>query len=678
LTPLLLVLTLHGVVCDERGARVRRIVGGDAAVAPPEDDPVVFTRFAGKTARVLGVRDLPHYVFRGIRYGHAPAGKERFLRPRQYFLQGFENATRFPPPCVQPVPGQDKVIGDEDCLFLNVFTPTLPTGLEGLPVIVWIHGGGYRYGSASQYGVRHLVGKQVVVVTIQYRLGSLGFLSTGSKTLPGNAALWDMVLAVQWTRNYIGFFGGNPHKIVVMGHGTGASSAIMVALSNVAKGLASGIVAMSGSSLSRFATDDAPKNTAMQVAEANGCPVVSELTMVKCLQNLSPDSIIKVDSSIESQRIDNRGFISGLAGKLGSAPVFEGRRDGRSLPPVAENEPLNDPDSAHSRIPLLTGITKDETKRACQGQYKDEIVKKLRGVPDFLDKVLVKNLQDSLGLQSNNNTRRVLSLLDPKQFKNYLEYSKSNIHEGLGKISEATGDALFNVPAFLTADAWSKQNAPSYLYRFEHVGKKKKGYNFLKGLPIIGNSTQSDDSNDTVAHGDELAYLFDAQDLQGRSLGSNDDSNEEDDKVRDIFTQMVTDFARFGKLSLGNEEVKPFSITDNNFVQVGPKPKVSNGFRFCEMGLWLGLAQRLQSSSCKLFKVLDSQLKNLPTGVLKPGGLGGNKIGDALGKVGKPGAVDKKKVQEKLSPVSNSLGMLNPNRDKPKSSQKVLPFGIGR
>lgn len=187
-----------------------------------------------------------------------------------------------------------------------------------------------------------------------------------------------------------------------------------------------------------------------------------------------------------------------------------------------------------------------------------------------------------------------------------------------------------------------------------------------------------DDSNDTVAHGDELAYLFDAQDLQGRSLGSNDDSNEEDDKVRDIFTQMVTDFARFGKLSLGNEEVKPFSITDNNFVQVGPKPKVSNGFRFCEMGLWLGLAQRLQSSSCKLFKVLDSQLKNLPTGVLKPGGLGGNKIGDALGKVGKPGAVDTKKVQEKLSPVSNSLGMLNPNRDKPKSSQKVLPFGIGR
>lgn len=80
------------------------------------------------------------------------------------------------------------------------------------------------------------MGKQIIVVTIQYRLGSLGFLSANAKELPGNAALWDMVLAVQWVRNYIGFFGGNPHRIVVMGHESGASSAMLVSLSNVAKG----------------------------------------------------------------------------------------------------------------------------------------------------------------------------------------------------------------------------------------------------------------------------------------------------------------------------------------------------------------------------------------------------------------------------------------------------------
>lgn len=85
--------------------------------------------------------------------------------------------------------------------------------------------------------MRHLVGRRLVVVTIQYRLGSLGFLSSGDKHLPGNVALWDMVQAIQWVRNYIGFFGGNPYRIVVMGHGTGASSALLITLSKIAKGI---------------------------------------------------------------------------------------------------------------------------------------------------------------------------------------------------------------------------------------------------------------------------------------------------------------------------------------------------------------------------------------------------------------------------------------------------------
>lgn len=192
--------------------------------------------------------------------------------------------------------------------------------------------------------------------------------------------------------------------------------------------------------------------------------------------------------------MNNQGFVSALAGKLGSAPVFEGRRDGRSLPPVAEVEPITDPETSEKKIPLLTGITKDETKRACQGQLKEEITNKLQKVPEFLDKVLVKKLQSSIGIHhidKNSTAGKVLSFLDPNQFKNYLQYKRNSIHEGLGKIAEATSDALFNAPAFLTADYWTKQNAPAFLYRFEHCGKRKKGYNFLKGLPIIGNHSQS-------------------------------------------------------------------------------------------------------------------------------------------------------------------------------------------
>lgn len=134
-----------------------------------------------------------------------------------------------------------------------------------------------------------------------------------------------------------------------------------------------------------------------------------------------------------------------------------------------------------------------------------------------------------------------------------------------------------------------------------------------------------DDSNNTVAHGDELSYLFDPHDIEGKALLSEKEENEEDNKVREIFTQMITDFARFGKLKLGDQDVKPFSISDNNFVQITPNPKIASGFRYCEMGLWLGLAQRLQSNTCKLLKVLD--IKNLPTNL----GGGTQKVGETLG-----------------------------------------------
>lgn len=90
-------------------------------------------------------------------------------------MEGDFNATTWGSPCPQVIDYKsNNIIGSEDCLFLNIFTPVLPDASEGYPVLIWIHGGGFRRGSASQYETKHLIKKGTIVVSIQYRLGSLG------------------------------------------------------------------------------------------------------------------------------------------------------------------------------------------------------------------------------------------------------------------------------------------------------------------------------------------------------------------------------------------------------------------------------------------------------------------------------------------------------------------------
>lgn len=94
------------------------------------------------------------YSFLGIRYAEPPIGENRFTRPQYKRLAGDINATIYGPPCPQPLSNYPQtIIGEEDCLLLNVFTPQMPDESTGIPVLVFIHGGGFRYGSANQYGV---------------------------------------------------------------------------------------------------------------------------------------------------------------------------------------------------------------------------------------------------------------------------------------------------------------------------------------------------------------------------------------------------------------------------------------------------------------------------------------------------------------------------------------------
>lgn len=140
--------------------------------------------------------------------------------------------------------------------------------------------------------------------------------------------------------------------------------------------------------------------------------------------------------------------MSGLSGDIGSAPVHEGYNDGRSLPGIVEAKPIDDLDKAKNpKIPLMTGICKDETKRAVKGPLRHDIVDKLQNIPDFLDKILVNNLRGLVPIDLNlknalggvaNSTLGGIANLIPLNFQNYLQTNSKGLGDALDKVAEVT------------------------------------------------------------------------------------------------------------------------------------------------------------------------------------------------------------------------------------------------
>ena len=125
---------------------------------------------------------------------------------------------------------------DEDCLLLNVYVPETPTD-DLLPVIVWIHGGAYIFGDGTEYmyGPLYYMAHDVIMVSVRYRLGPLGFLSLGTEDVPGNAGIRDQVMAMEWVQDNIARFGGNPDLVTIYGQSAGSFSSTYHLMSPLTK-----------------------------------------------------------------------------------------------------------------------------------------------------------------------------------------------------------------------------------------------------------------------------------------------------------------------------------------------------------------------------------------------------------------------------------------------------------
>ena len=214
-------------------------------------------RVLTESGAISGVAENGLSVYKGVPFAAPPIGDLRWRPPAHVApWTGTRKADAFAPACMQvgvSMPGETPPAVSEDCLYLNIWTAA-KNGQEHLPVIVWIYGGGYINGSASMplYWGDQLAHKGVIVVTIAYRLGPLGFLAHPELTREsphhssGNYGLMDQIAALEWIQRNIAAFGGDPKTVTIAGQSSGAISVSILMASPRAKGLFQRAIGESG------------------------------------------------------------------------------------------------------------------------------------------------------------------------------------------------------------------------------------------------------------------------------------------------------------------------------------------------------------------------------------------------------------------------------------------------
>ncbi len=341
---------------SDTGAETDSDTGGSDCliVATPNAETVITRYGAVRGALADGVT-----AFKGIPYAAPPLGDLRFQPPLPPpCLDATLNAGSFGPVCPQLEGGDGSFIGDEDCLTLNVWTlAALPAKGDVLPVLFFIHGGGNGLGSASEStagsdiydGAALALGGNAVVVTMEYRVGALGWIVNPTAAADGkpsgNFGLLDQIAALSWVRDNISGFGGDPNRVLVFGESAGALDTCMLLVSSAAAGLFHAAVMESGG-CPGYSVDQV-LDTTQTLIENAGCG--DDAAPLDCLRGLSAEAIIEANPPL----ID----VAGLSEQTNYQPHVDGE--------VIPDKPMKLlEDGAYNHVPFIVGANSDETSRS--------------------------------------------------------------------------------------------------------------------------------------------------------------------------------------------------------------------------------------------------------------------------------------------------------------------------
>ncbi|XP_004647419.1 neuroligin-4, X-linked isoform X2 [Octodon degus] len=570
--------------------------------------PVVNTNYG----KIRGLRTpLPNEIlgpveqYLGVPYASPPTGERRFQPPEPpSSWTGVRNATQFAGVCPQHL-DERSLLHDmlpiwftanldtlmtyvqdqnEDCLYLNIYVPTeddIHDQNSKKPVMVYIHGGSYMEGTGNMIDGSILASYgNVIVITINYRLGILGFLSTGDQAAKGNYGLLDQIQALRWVEENVAAFGGDPKRVTIFGSGAGASCVSLLTLSHYSEGLFQKAIIQSGTALSSWAVNYQPAKYTRMLADKVGCNMLDTTDLVECLRNKNYKELIQ-------QAITPATY------HIAFGPVIDGDvipDDPQIL--MEQGEFLN--------YDIMLGVNQGEGLK-----FVDGIVDNEDGVtPNDFD-FSVSNFVDNLyGYPEGKDTLR-----ETIKFM-YTDWADKENPETRRKTLVALfTDHQWVAPAVATADLHAQYGSPTYFYAFYHHCQSEM-------KPSWADS----------AHGDEVPYVFGIPMIGPTELFSCNFSKN-DVMLSAVVMTYWTNFAKTGDPNQPVPQDTKFIHTKPNrfeevawskynpkdqlYLHIGLKPRVRDHYRATKVAFWLELVPHLHNLN-EIFQYVSTTTKVPP------------------------------------------------------------------
>ncbi|XP_022343472.2 neuroligin-4, Y-linked-like isoform X4 [Crassostrea virginica] len=563
--------------------------------------------------RVIGYPKDPTFKqveqFAGLRYASLRSGRTRFMPPAsvvrkwQYvydasYVSEVCPQSRQPPSLRFPEGHREQIRrrmfhtnkSQEDCLTLNVFAPIREKNDSSpFPVMVFIHGESYDIGTGNAYegSVLASYGK-VIVITVNYRLGVLGFLGTGHPNANGNQALLDLLAVLTWIKENIASFDGDRNRVTLFGHGHGAALVNFLLFVETVKreNLFHRAILMSGSAGSSWSESVDPLACAQKLAVNVNCSkyINESAKLIQCFKNKTTEELVN-NAPVPPK------YFSCFAPSTEIGTFFTGPLDSM----------MTDKNSyAFSKIPIMFGVTKNE---AYSYLKQEELIK---GVTDFRKKQILRTYVQNV---YKYHRQKIFEILDHE----YSDWTKlQDDKTRRDNVMELISDGQYVAPMVKMAREHAQTNAGTYFYAF-------------------GYSTNSESKTfpewSSGVFGDELPYVFGAPLVDGISPFPSEYTKNEK-RLSASIMRFWTNFAKSGnpnfpvketifeKDKFSDIEWPQYDLKTQQYLQIGnydfgKRPQIRHHYRGKQLAMWLDLIPKINREDITPSEKPDTAEHNL-------------------------------------------------------------------